>query len=457
LRFLVASALFLTACTGGPDGYEPGEELAGGDTTVFDTTRNAYSNAAANLAGERRDGFFVGNSLFNRSWVVAPSSTEGLDGLGPTFNATSCSTCHFKDGRGRPPEPGAPMLSMLLRLSVPGEDPVTGAPLPEPTYGGQLQNASIPGVPAEGRVELSWEEVPGVYADGAPFSLRRPTYRFEELAFGPLAADVLFSPRVAPANFGLGLLEAIPAADLLAGEDPDDLDGDGISGRANHPWDEAAGGRALGRFGWKANQPSLRQQSAGAFQGDIGISSSLFPAQNCPTSQGDCLEAPTGGIPELDDAKLDDVTYYGQTLAVPARRDAQDATVLRGKGLFGEAGCASCHTPRWVTGSAPGLPEISGQVIRPYTDLLLHDLGDGLADGRPDFDAGPSEWRTPPLWGIGLLQTVNGHQLLLHDGRARGFAEAILWHGGEAEAARELFRTMPAGDRAALLRFLESL
>jgi CxxC motif-containing protein (DUF1111 family) len=450
----------LCACGGGDgdgDAYEPGEELAGGDTTVFDTTQNAYANAAANLHGERRDGFFVGNSIFNRNWVVAPSSTTGLDGLGPTFNATSCSTCHFKDGRGRPPPPGEPMRSMLVRLSVSGADAVTGGPVGEPSYGGQLQNAAIPGVPVEGRVTIDWEEVPGAYADGTPYSLRRPTYRFEALAFGPLADDTMFSPRVAPATFGLGLLEAIPAADLVAREDAADADGDGISGRANRPWDVAAGRRALGRFGWKANQPSLRQQTAGAMHGDLGVTSSLFPAESCPAPQLECAAAPSGGAPELDENKLDDLTFYGQTLAVPARRDAGDPTVLRGKRLFRAAGCAACHVPRWVTGTHPEVPELSGQTIWPYTDLLLHDMGPELADGRPDFDASGSEWRTPPLWGIGLLGAVNGHDDLLHDGRARGLAEAILWHGGEGEAAREAFRAMVAEDRAALLRFLRSL
>jgi CxxC motif-containing protein (DUF1111 family) len=416
----------VAGCAGEPGGYEPGEEFAGGDTTVFDATGTAYANAAANLVGERRDGFFVGNSIFNRNWVVAPASTSGVDGLGPTFNATSCSACHFRDGRGRPPAPGEPMRSMLLRLDG------------DAVYGGQLQNASIPGVPAEGRVEIDWEEVPGAYGDGTPYSLRRPSYRFEDLAFGPLAAGVRISPRVAPATFGLGLLEAIPEDAIVAVEDPDDADGDGVSGRASRV------DGALGRFGWSGGQPSVRQQSAAAFLGDIGITSSLFPEQNCPPAQTACAAAIDGGSPELDEGKLDDLTYYGQTLAVPGRRDARDPAVLRGKARFHDAGCASCHVPRWETG-AHEVPEVAGQTIWPYTDLLLHDLGDG------------EEWRTPPLWGIGLVEVVNDHDLLLHDGRARGLAEAILWHGGEAEAAREAFRMMAADERDDLLRFLGSL
>jgi CxxC motif-containing protein (DUF1111 family) len=424
-RYLVIA--LLAACGGDPDGYEPGEELSGGTTTVFDDTGRAYSNPLANLEGERRDGFFVGNSLFNRSWVVAPASTTGLDGLGPTFNATSCSTCHFKDGRGRPPEPGEPMRSMLIRLSMPDGSP-------EPTYGGQLQNASIPGVPVEGRVEIDWEDVPGTYDDGTPYTLRRPSYRFEDLAFGPLAEDVVISPRVAPANYGLGLLEAIPDGALEQLADPDDDDGDGISGR-----------RGEGRFGWKASQPTVRSQSAGAFLGDIGITSMMNPTQNCTAVQTECLAAISGGDPELDDAKLDDIEFYGQTLAVPGRRDWDDATVLAGKARFHDTGCASCHVPSFQTTEYP-VPELVDQTIWPYTDLLLHDVGEDL-DG---------EWRTPPLWGLGLLGVVNEHDELLHDGRARGFAEAILWHGGEASSAREAFRAMDADDRDALIRFLES-
>jgi CxxC motif-containing protein (DUF1111 family) len=458
---MVAAAVVaaLAGCGGDDDGYQAGEELAGGDVTVFDETVNAYSHAAPNLVSERRDPFFVGNSFFNRSWVTAPSSTSGVDGLGPTFNARSCTACHTKDGRGRPPAEGEAMLSMLLRLSVPGVDQ-HGGPVPEPVYGGQLQPDALPGVPAEGRAVIEYIEQPGAYADGTPYSLRAPKYRIEDLAFGPLAPAVSISPRVAPAVFGLGLLELLPEADLLALADPDDRDQDGISGRANFVWDVSAQATVLGRFGWKANQPSLLQQTAGAFLGDIGVTSRVFPEQNCSPAQEACLAAPpggAGGLPEIDDGKLDAVVYYGRTLAVPGRRDVRDPEVLHGKRLFRAAGCASCHVPRWTTGPSSELPELARQTIWPYTDLLLHDLGDALADGRPDFLADGREWRTPPLWGLGLLEVVNGHTFLLHDGRARDVAEAILWHGGEAEASREAFRTMVATDRAALLRFLGSL
>lgn len=452
-------ALALAGCTAEPAQNtgleaEPGEEYAGGETTVFDTSLNAFSLSARNMTSERRSTFFVGNSFFKENWVIAPASTEGRDGLGPLYNARSCSGCHLLDGRGSPPEdPAEPLVSVLVRLSIPGQD---GEPAPEPPYGGQLQPRAIPGVVPEGDAFVSYEEQPGTFPDGAPYSLRRPTYSFA-LNRGDMQADTMRSPRVAPQMIGLGLLEAISESDILAAADPDDVDADGISGKANTVWDSAAGKMALGRFGWKANQPNLAEQTAGAFLGDIGISTSLFPTQECTAAQLDCAAAPNGGNPECSNHILHAVTFYSTTLAVPARRDWQDQEVLRGKTLFSEAGCAKCHTPVHKTGTLAEYPELSNQTIRPYTDMLLHDMGDELADGRPDFDADGREWRTPPLWGIGLLDVVNGHMNLLHDGRARGIVEAIMWHGGEAEASREAFRVMSLEQRQSLVRFVESL
>lgn len=436
---------------------ELGEELAGGATTVFESGPRAFMLSARNLSESNESEFFVGNSFFNKNWVIAPSSTTARDGLGPTFNARSCSACHFKDGRGRPPlDSDEPMLSMLVRLSVPGVDE-HGGPRPEPNYGGQLQPEAIPGVTPEGQARVSWQELPGSYADGEPFSLREPTLELVELGFGPLAEDAMLSARVAPQMIGLGLLEALPEATILAFADPDDSDADGISGRPNYVWDPISEAAVLGRFGWKANQAGLRQQNAGAFHGDIGISSSLHPSEDCPATQTECGAAPSGGEPELSQEILDAITTYSRLLAVPARREVDDPEVLRGRELFRAIACADCHVPRLETGELADFPELSNQVIWPYTDLLVHDLGEGLADGRPDFVASGSEWRTPPLWGIGLFSAVNGHELYLHDGRARGLAEAILWHGGEASAARDAFVELDKNKRAALLRFLGSL
>jgi CxxC motif-containing protein (DUF1111 family) len=436
---------------------EPADVRSGGEATVEDTSGNAFAIAIPSLTTEQRRAFSVGNSFFNDNWVTAPASTEGRDGLGPLFNAQSCSSCHFKDGRASPPLDGEdPGLGLLLRIGVAGEDPMTGAPLGDPNYGDQLQDRSIGGVDAEGRIRIDHTDLEVERADGTTSVLSLPGYGIEDLAYGPLADDLLISPRIAPMVTGTGLLEAIPAETITEAADPDDEDGDGVSGRVNTVWDVAAGEPALGRFGWKANVPTVAQQGAAAFLGDIGITSPLFPGPGCTEVQGACLAAPHGGEPEVDQHKLDRIAFYVRTLAVPARRDPSDPNVRRGEELFAEIGCTACHTPTLETGPSD-IDQLANQVIHPYTDLLLHDMGPDLADGRPDFDAAGSEWRTPPLWGIGLVETVNGHTRFMHDGRARSLEEAILWHGGEAERARLDFTELSDDDVDALLAFLLDL
>lgn len=452
-----AAGAHCSADPGAPDDAWKTAVAAGGNTTVQDTTRDAFSRTIPHIDPSRVDSFFVGNSFFNSAWVTAPASTTGRDGLGPTFNAGSCSACHFKDGRGAPPlTDDEPFEGLLLRLSVPGEGP-HGESVVEPSYGEQFNHRSILGVPSEGRALVTYTEQPGAYPDGTPYSLRVPAYSFPTLTFGPMRADVMVSPRVGPATFGLGLLESIPEADLLAVADPDDADVDGVSGRPNRVWSVRAQRTVLGRFGWKANQPSLEQQNAGAFLGDLGITSTLFPSENCPDAQDLCRRAPNGGTPELVDERLAAVTVYTRTLAVPARRNAADPVVRRGADRFAEARCDACHTPEQRTGATAALPELAGQTFYPFTDLLLHDMGEALADHRPDFLATGREWRTPPLWGVGLVRVVNRHTFFLHDGRARSLEEAVLWHGGEGAGARDRFARMSRDDRNALIRFLESL
>jgi CxxC motif-containing protein (DUF1111 family) len=460
---LLAAALAAACSSSSADGEaapEVGTELLGGATTVFDVSANAFSFPARNLDNDGRDAFSLGNHFFRRNWVTAPASISGNDGLGPTFNATSCDACHFHDGRGAPPtKDGEAFVGLLIRLSVPGQDE-HGAPLGDPAYGGQFNQNAILGVPAEGNAKVRYDEVPGTYGDGEPYSLRRPTYELTDLAFGPLAPGIMMSPRVGQAMVGLGLLEAVPEETLLGLADPDDRDGDGISGRPNMVWNQRLAKASVGRFGWKANQPTIEQQVAGAFLGDIGITSELNPLENCPAAQPGCTAAKSGGSPgepELSKQKLDAVTRYSLTIAVPSRRAWTTPEVRRGEALFATAGCASCHAPKLQTGVLSGFPSLSNQAIRPFTDLLLHDMGPELADNRPDFLATGTEWRTAPLWGIGLVQAVSKHQFFLHDGRARGLAEAILWHGGEATRARDAFRAMPKGDRDSLLAFLQDL
>ena len=431
--------------------------LSGGAATVSATSRQAFGQPIPGLSPSQQTQFFVGNSFFNRNWVIAPASTQARDGLGPLYNARSCSACHKHDGRGRPPhDADEPMVSMLVRLSIPGEDRRAGV-APEPRYGDQLNGFAIPGVEPEGRVTIIYATVAGQFADGEPYQLRRPTYTITDLRYGALHPEARMSPRAAPFMIGLGLLEAIPEQMLLALADPEDQNGDGISGRPNLVWDGTQQRRVIGRFGWKANQPTVAQQAAGAFLGDIGVTSVPFARENCTAVQVECQAAPSGGQPEIPPERLEQVIFYSRTLAVPARRDLDDAAVQRGEQLFAQAQCGACHIPTLRTAAVDGLPTLSQQTIHPYTDLLLHDMGEALADHRPDFEATGREWRTPPLWGIGLVRKVNDHTYFLHDGRARNFTEAILWHGGEAEASRERFRHLSRADRQALIRFLESL
>ena len=452
---------------------EPYERRPAGAATVFKRlNRDAFSHPSANMPFKLQRDFRVGNGIFRKIWVSAPSSTTSSDGLGPLFNARACQRCHLKDGRGRPPAAGERAETMLVRLSIPPQTEAERAALqehrqatiPEPTYGGQLQNFSTQGIWAEGEVTIAYEEVPVALADGEVVDLRKPTYGISGLHYGPLHPETMLSPRVAPPVIGMGLLEAISAADILTGADPDDRDNDGISGRPNLVWSDEHDRPMLGRFGWKAGQPTVSQQAAAAFRGDVGISTPLYPRPHgdCSAAQEACRAALHGGASaentvEASAALFDMLTFYTRNLGVPARRDIGNPQVLEGKRLFYDANCIGCHRPKFVTRRDSIGEEQSFQLIWPYTDLLLHDMGEGLADGRPEGEASGREWRTPPLWGIGLTETVSGHTLFLHDGRARNLLEAILWHGGEAEAAKQRVVVMTREERAALLAFLRSL
>ncbi|MEM9822389.1 MAG: di-heme oxidoredictase family protein [Bacteroidota bacterium] len=436
---------------------EEGEELSGGQATVFDVSQNAFGFQAPGLANQDQLLFFVGNSFFNQNWVTAPASTTARDGLGPFFNARSCASCHFKDGRGKPAvdEITQRGRGLLLRISVPGVTPY-GGPKPEPTYGTQLQDQAIQGLDREVAFQIFYEEQPGQYPDGTPYSLRKPSYELSETFYGDLDPQTLISPRIAPQMIGLGLLEAIEEASILEHADEMDADGDGISGKPNYVYDYVHKQVSLGRFGWKANEPNLIQQTAGAFAGDLGITSHLFLEENCVDGV-DCDQIPNGGDKEIDDDDLEKTVLYASSLAVPARRDWENEDILRGKFLFNRIKCAACHVPNYITGEHHRFPAFSNQAIWPYTDLLLHDMGPELADNRPEFEANGQEWRTPPLWGIGLFPTVNDHSFYLHDGRARNLEEAILWHGGEAQQSKEAFMQLGKVDREAIIQFLNSL
>lgn len=471
---LAAGTVSLVAA---PAVLEPGEEMPGGTATSREsvTDRDAFSHFSHGIGFEGEARFKVGNAIFRKLWVAAPSSTQASDGLGPLYNARGCQNCHLKDGRGRPPLanwPDETAVSMFLRLSVPPETDEQkkllaehrANSIPDPIYGEQLQNIAIQGHDGEGQMHIDYSDVPVTLAGGVVVTLRKPSYSITDLKYGPLSQNVMLSPRIATQMIGLGLVEAIPEADIRAHADPDDANKDGISGRVNEVWSRSQDKVMLGRFGWKAGQPTIIDQSASAAAGDIGLSNPLVPhaSGDCTPAQPTCLSAPNGnserqGGLELSRDLLDLVAFYSQNLAVPARRGASDATVLAGKALFYKTGCAACHMPSFTTGEAPGQPHLSKQLIWPYGDFLLHDMGEGLADNRPEGQANGREWRTAPLWGIGLTKTVSDHTFLLHDGRARNVEEAILWHGGEAQAARDGYAALSADERTALIAFVNSL
>jgi CxxC motif-containing protein (DUF1111 family) len=465
----IAGVTALTVDFSKPQRFE--DKPAGAATVRARKDADAFSQPSGNISFEDELTFKVGNGLFRKLWVSAPSSTLASDGLGPLFNARSCQRCHLKDGRGHPPENADDnAISIFLRVSIPGtaDDAVADiqgyfATLPDPTYGTQLQDFAVQGYSAEYSLGISYQEQPVELADGTIVSLRAPTYSAENPGYGPLHPDAMLSPRVAPQMIGLGLLEAIPAQDILNSADPDDLDGDGISGRPNIVMSAVYQQPMLGRFGLKAGAATVLEQSAAAFAGDIGISSPLHPsgAGECTQAQTDCQAAIHGDgddrVYEIDGEGLDLVAFYSRNLGVPARRGVDDPLVLQGKKVFYETGCTACHTPSFVTHRLEDQPEQSFQLIWPFTDLLLHDMGPGLADNRPEARASGSEWRTAPLWGIGLTQQVSGHTYFLHDGRARSILEAVLWHGGEAQTQRDAVVEMPTADRDALIAYLESL
>lgn len=448
------------------------ERMQGGAATTPKVgDANALSHPSANLSFEDQQTFLVGNGLFRKVWVTAPSSTLASDGLGPLFNARSCQSCHIKDGRGHAPlAVGGDATSMLVRLSVEPDaaqaERISAGELaaaPHPVYGLQLQDGAAAGLAPEGRPVVEYEDVPVTLAGGEVVHLRKPRLSIADPGFGDLAGEVMMSARVAPTMSGMGLLEAIHPTDLLALADPDDADGDGISGRPNMVGD-GEGGLVIGRFGWKAIEPTVERQTAHAFAGDMGLSTPVSPGHwgECTAEQAACRTMPHGaqasmGEEEVPRDLLDLVAFYSRNLAPPVRREVGDPEVLAGKEAFYDAGCIACHVPKFVTSRDAGHKAHRFQLIWPYTDLLLHDMGEGLADGRPEGQASGREWRTPPLWGIGLADEVSAEAGFLHDGRARTLMEAILWHGGEAQAARDRFAAMEKSERDALIAFLESL
>jgi CxxC motif-containing protein (DUF1111 family) len=443
VRAWVIAVACATAAGACGDNVGDDSDLAGGAATVVDRTGSAFAHYLPSLSADDIATADAGDGQFEFVW--------DLPQLGPLYNNTACVNCHTANGRGLDIFVHDAVIGSqgLVRISLgsgsgsgldTADGQAPGGPVPVPGFGLQLQDHAELGA-QEVNIVLSWTEMPGTFGDGSPFSLRAPSVDVRTPDGTEFRADALRSFRQPPAVFGLGLLAAVPDDAILANADPGDANGDGIAGHANQVWDVATQTMVLGRFGHKANVSTLKQQICGAFANDIGVTNTMFPDAT--------------GATEIGDTSINSVAQFLTVLDVPAPAPPTDTT-RAGRATFTSLGCASCHVPTLVTGDAP-FPELANQTIHPYTDLLLHDLGDGLADHRPDFLAGGSEWRTAPLWGLGLVQVVSPQAGYLHDGRARTIEEAILWHGGEAMPAREAYRALAQPDRAALLAFLASL
>ena len=465
--------------------FDPQEIKQGGDTGISISSAESYSKPSSNLTASRKGSFFIGNAFFRQPWVIAPASTDSRDGLGALFNVAACQSCHVKDGRGH-----APMSmdddadSLLIRLAMPATTDEQRQQLQNsliekvahPMYGGQLQDRGIQGVPAEARIAVQWTDKTVTFTDGHVETLRAPTFNLTKPGYGPFDDELMVSPRVALPMIGLGLLEQIPDEDIKKQAIDKNSNSD-ISGKFNWVMDPQTGKHALGRFGWKAGQTKLLTQNQSAFNEDMGLTSNIRPHESCMPTQTACVKATTGadeqgdGRPpvEVNDEVAKFVEFYTRNLAVPHRRNADDKLVLAGKKRFYDMGCQSCHTPRYqLPKTDDDHLEQHGQVIYPYTDLLLHDMGDDLADrtiagklppkdAQVEFLANSYEWRTPALWGIGLAQTVDPQATFLHDGRARTLMEAVLWHGGEAQEQQKKVLNLDKQGRAELNAFLKSL
>jgi CxxC motif-containing protein (DUF1111 family) len=455
----LAGLLLLTACdppghsspsamagaTPAAQAFAPPPVSLGGATGRAFAGEAAFGLPAANLAaGDLRD-FVAGNRIFNTDWrPFDPARPEApFSGLGPYFEESSCTACHHRDGRGD-------RATLLLRLSIAGSP----TEAPHPLFATQLQRKALPGLEPLPYPALTWQQSSALLAGGETVTLENPVWRWA----GP-PPEMAIGARLAPPMIGLGLLAAVPENQIATLADPQDKDGDGISGRMNRVTDSVTGKEGLGRFGWKASVVSLLEQVMIATHRDFGLTSAAFPTPVCPGGdyQAACRAAAGNNPAELPVRFADQLTVYSHLLSVPDRRGDDDPQIAHGFALFRSLGCAACHRETLTTGSSP-FTELANQTIHPFTDLLLHDMGDGLADGVPQGEATGREWRTAPLWGLGLAETVASKPpVYLHDGRARSLTEAILWHGGEAQKARDGFAGLDADARAAVLAFLGAL
>ena len=447
--FVLAFSMCHKAADFPDSGYD--ERMSGGEATVLDESSKAFTIAINGLSARDARVHDIGDQTFDQAFVAPPSPI--FTGLGPVYNNISCVNCHRNDGEGIPTA-GFSNSGLLFRISQPGTD-AHGGPLAVPEYGGQIQDQAVLGAKPEANINIAYTDMPVTYPDGTVVTLRKPNYTLQNM-YLPITGSYMLSPRLAPPMVGLGLLENVPEQTILSFVDAGDANGDGITGKANYVYDVYTKKQEIGKFGLKANTPTLLTQIATAYQQDMGVTSYVQPVESAYGQQQ--MHGVAGDAhPELADSLLNYVLYYVKTLAVPARRDVTDADVKTGQLIFNQINCSGCHRPTMRTGVDVTMPEISNQRIQPFTDLLLHDMGEGLADNRPDFLATGTEWRTQPLWGIGLLQKTTGTAYYLHDGRARTLEEAILWHDGEAKKSKQQFLQLSSGERAKLLKFLGSL
>ena len=423
---------------------------AGGATTIFSENSLAYSVAAPNLTEAEDDKHTIGDRAFETTFVTNPAPIYG--GLGPIFNSNSCISCHPGDGRAAFPTDLERSRGFFMRVSLPSTD-AHGGPLPVPGFGTQVQNRSLTGFQPEGKYAVSFTDSIVTFRDGSKVTLKVPHYTLNGVN-ATVPPNILISPRTSMPIYGLGLLENIPEADLKALEDVNDANNDGISGKINYVWDGVHKKRMVGRFGWKANTATLLDEAAGSFSGDLGVTNPYYPVE---IGKGQAhSDDGKNDDPEMSKEMVDATEFYLQTLAVPAMRNAHKKSVRYGAYIFEGIGCAKCHTVKQRTLNAP-TPALANQTFYPYTDMLLHDMGPALADNRPDFLANGREWRTRPLWGIGLQEIASGHTNFLHDGRAKNITEAILWHGGESEKSKKIFLKLTKKEREDLLEFLNSI
>ena len=425
----------------------PEATLLGGKTTKHvqysAEPDNLFKQLAGNTSPVSAQPFVVGRRLHHtdfgngaHSEPQNPIFNQQIGKLGPKYIGRSCVECHVNNGRAFPPEIGNQMFQSVVRVGVDSSgtaDPELGSVLQPRTTGGGAEGAAT---------ISSYSFTDGQFDDGQAYQLRKPEYSFT----GVNPSN--YSVRIATPLIGLGLIEAIEESTIIEMSDPNDQDGDGISGRLQTVTDPESGELRLGRFGYKAGQAKLAHQIAAALNTDIGVTTNIYPALDGETSSG---------AVELDDDELAQMTRYIGVLGVGAQRNYDDPAVVMGQQLFNSIGCAKCHTPTITTSPNHLWTELRSQTIHPYSDLLLHDLGPGLADNMGEGEASGAEWRTAPLWNIGRTADVGGEEAYLHDGRARSLEEAILWHGGEADSTTQSFKGLTASDRDALIEFLKSL